>query len=403
MNCPSRGLVAALALAGGACFLAFAGPLDPPAGPVAPSYKTLSQIEPRVDANTLPSSHVVRIIISQPGSYYLSANVTGASGIDGIVIQADNVTLDLNGFSVIGAPGSGYGISVPGTHSNITIRNGVVRGWAGDGFNAADDQNVRLESVTFSNNTVSGAVTGRNAIVDSCIAASNSLDGFQVGEGGVIRKSTASANLRIGISVDGGPLLGAGAYVQGCTANHNGSTGINASRAAVENCAVGGNGVDGIAVAFGSVSSCVSRQNSVNGFSGQNTRFTDCSAISNSGDGFHIVSATVVESCFAQGNTGDGIECDREVTIRSSHVADSLVGIRITQNVCRIEDNSIINCHTAVLAGGTTSRNVIVGNRATSTVSGNGFNVAAGNFLGTVVTSEADMNAASNPLVNVSY
>lgn len=39
--------IATLGLLGSAAMLT-AGPLDPPAGPVAPTYKTLQEVEPRI-------------------------------------------------------------------------------------------------------------------------------------------------------------------------------------------------------------------------------------------------------------------------------------------------------------------------------------------------------------------
>lgn len=80
------------------------------------------------------------VTISQPGSYYLTGNITVASG-DGIDITASNVTLDLNGFTIrsSSANGSGSGVaSTPPTSpagpilNNITIRNGNIVGQAVD-------------------------------------------------------------------------------------------------------------------------------------------------------------------------------------------------------------------------------------------------------------------------------
>src|SRR5689334_2327995 len=96
--------ICAVALLAGA-WVASAGPLDPPAGPVAPTMKTLSEVEPRIPIHSLP------LTISQPGSYYLAENITAAGG--GITISADYVTLDLMGFSLSGAPGDG--ITATGT------------------------------------------------------------------------------------------------------------------------------------------------------------------------------------------------------------------------------------------------------------------------------------------------
>jgi hypothetical protein len=68
--------------------------------------KTLEQIEPR---RLIAAAGYV---ITQPGSYYLGTNLITAGGTAGIQIATNDVTLDLNGFSILGAAGSGYGIYI---------------------------------------------------------------------------------------------------------------------------------------------------------------------------------------------------------------------------------------------------------------------------------------------------
>ena len=105
------------------------GPLDPPAAP-ASTMKTLQQVEPRTPISQPATAADFPIQINAPGSYYLTENVTGVAGKSGIVINADDVTLDLNGFSLFGGGFSTRGISDnDGFRTNLTIRNGVVRGW----------------------------------------------------------------------------------------------------------------------------------------------------------------------------------------------------------------------------------------------------------------------------------
>src|SRR5438105_9353803 len=70
------------------------GSLTPPGAP-APTMKSLDQIEAR---KPLPGG-TAAITISQPGSYYLTGNLSVASG-DGITISVDKVALDLNGFTI---------------------------------------------------------------------------------------------------------------------------------------------------------------------------------------------------------------------------------------------------------------------------------------------------------------
>src|SRR5437762_13979859 len=98
-------LAAAVAVTG---LIASAGNLNPPAGPVTPTMKTLTEVEPRIaiNATNTPGDSDSLFKITQPGSYYLTGNITGVAGKHGIEIAASGVTLDLNGFDLLGAPSS---------------------------------------------------------------------------------------------------------------------------------------------------------------------------------------------------------------------------------------------------------------------------------------------------------
>src|SRR3982751_6295714 len=94
------------------------GSLTPP-GPPAPSMKKLDEIEPRTNLQATPAPAGVdtananyHFIINQPGSYYLSANL-GVTKANGIQINVEGVTLDLNGFAISRASGTGgHGIEI---------------------------------------------------------------------------------------------------------------------------------------------------------------------------------------------------------------------------------------------------------------------------------------------------
>lgn len=146
---------AALAVVG---TLVLAGPLSPPSGPIASTYKTLAEVEPRIaiNATNTPGDALNSFIISQPGSYYLTGNITGVSGKSGIKITASNVTLDLNGFTLQGVSGSQYGILALVFPNNCTVRNGTVNGW--------DQSGVTISSP-------GGA--GRGSIIESIHAYGN--------------------------------------------------------------------------------------------------------------------------------------------------------------------------------------------------------------------------------------
>jgi len=120
----------ALILAGAAA-ISIGGPLDPPAGPVTSTYKTLSEVQPRIAINAAntPGDAGNLFRITQPGSYYLTGNITGVAAKHGISINASNVTIDLMGFTVQGAAGAPSGITTTTTPlNNLCIRNGFVSG-----------------------------------------------------------------------------------------------------------------------------------------------------------------------------------------------------------------------------------------------------------------------------------
>jgi hypothetical protein len=77
------------------------GSLTPPGAP-APTMRTLEQVEPRTPISA------AGYIIDRPGSYYLTTNLFGAGGLGAIRIMTNDVSLDLNGFSIIGIAGMGF-------------------------------------------------------------------------------------------------------------------------------------------------------------------------------------------------------------------------------------------------------------------------------------------------------
>lgn len=114
---------------------AWAGDLNPSAPPTAGTMKSLSDIEPRTAVQSLPGSASALFVISQPGSYYLTAGITVTELKHGISIEASNVTLDLCGFTLTGAVDMASsdelaydGIRIWTGCKNITIRNGVIQG-----------------------------------------------------------------------------------------------------------------------------------------------------------------------------------------------------------------------------------------------------------------------------------
>lgn len=127
------------------------GPLTPSAGPT-PTMKSLDQIEPRTPISSLPYT------ISASGSYYLTKNLTVASG-SGVIIGSDDVTLDLNGFTISSTAGSGgSGIIFSGANDNVTIRNGQIS-------SGVADNGSSFTGPGFDNGISDGGTPGKNVRV----------------------------------------------------------------------------------------------------------------------------------------------------------------------------------------------------------------------------------------------
>src|SRR4051812_29367182 len=144
------------------------GSLTPPGAP-APTMKTLAQVEPRIAiTNSGP------VTISRPGSYYLTTNIT-ASFSTCISIVTNNVTIDLNGFSLLTSdpsPGS-TGININNGVHDIQVLNGHIVGgvtnnggvYNGPGFfdgiylNGAG-RNIKVSQVSVSGCLYSGIMIG---------------------------------------------------------------------------------------------------------------------------------------------------------------------------------------------------------------------------------------------------
>ena len=115
---PATHIAIALITVPGAMFVFGQGNLSPTGAP-APTMKRLDEVEARtiVNAANTPGNGTNTFIISAPGSYYLTGNLTGASGKHGISIQANDVTLDLNGFALISGGGADLrGVDTPSRH-----------------------------------------------------------------------------------------------------------------------------------------------------------------------------------------------------------------------------------------------------------------------------------------------
>ena len=218
------------------------GSLTPP-GPPSPLFKTLEQVEPRtiVNAANTPGNATNSFNIGKSGSYYLTENILGAAGKNGISIEASGVVLDLNGFALEGVPGSLHGINInAATVSGITVRNGTIRLWGGDGIAsgaAGGGFNVLFQALHVLNNGGNGLSALRAAITDCAVDGHGSGYGISVSESSV-------ANC-----VVTGNKTGIRAFfnssVQGCTGKFN-PTGAELHASSMSDCAFQSTSIAGL-------------------------------------------------------------------------------------------------------------------------------------------------------------
>ncbi len=420
----------------GALPLLAQGPLTPPPGAPAPTMKTLEQVEPRTPISSLPFT------IDASGSYYLTKDLTGVSGQSGITVSADNVTLDLNGFALIGVAGSIHGIVFPVVRNNFAVRNGTLRNWGSNGLLAGSSTNSRFERLQlFSNaqgmsagtgsvvtdcsarsNSAGGIGTGQNSTiarctvtsngstginagaassVSHCTAQSNNGNGIQVGADGVIsdctvRGSTITAGIAGGTGslVKGstsssntgtakGILVGNYSSVLNCVAANNASTGIEAGAESVIKDSVARNngGAAGILTVDGTVSHCTASANDALGISAETV--TGCTAISNGGTG--ITSASNVSGCTAKSNGSQGIIATK-VTDSTATLNDGTGVVANLATGCIADDNnqgfnSVTSVNCAANSNATMGVSGAMAINCTATLNG-GVGIVAGTATG---------------------
>ena len=227
------------------------GALVPPGAP-APTMKTLDQIEPHTAITGLP------ITISTPGSYYLTGNLTATADGAAITIAADNVTIDLNRFTLSGGnTGTRRGIDVPAARKNLCVRNGTLTGWTNSAISALNITGGVYEGLRMTGNVnpagprVIVLSSGSGANVRACVATGNGVTGATgiifIDEG-VISECTVSSNIGTGITT------GKGCSIVNSTSSDNtffGILQIDGFNNTVANCTASGNGTTGIYAAAG--------------------------------------------------------------------------------------------------------------------------------------------------------
>jgi hypothetical protein len=206
------------------------------------------------------------IVIDQPGSYVLTADLTVWSTSDNAIdITVDDVTLDLGGHVIRGPGGAtstGTGIYANDVH-NVTLHSGTITGFKYGVYlsstSASDGGGHRLRDLTgsdcdytaiwFERGTARDCVTHGSSTGLLCrhcaVLNAQSFDngiGFELVDASAVN-CTATDNTAYGFETGYATLTG-------CVANHNGNHGIHANAGtAVIGCSVTNNTGLGIDIA----------------------------------------------------------------------------------------------------------------------------------------------------------
>ncbi len=332
-----------------------AGPLDPPAGEISSTYRTLLEVEPRtpigISTTAGDANSVFRI--SKPGSYYLTASFKVPSGKHGIEIAVGDVSIDLNGFTIQGLAGSLSGISAESALAHLAIRHGSITSCGQTGVNLTQGGNstdIHVEDILASGNGTEGLRVGNTAVVRGCEASSNGSTGIMTGQNSVVETCVSQFNAA------GGFLIGPAGVLSRCSAVSNTGAGIFAAISSiVQDSAAYLNSDSGIQVATGcSVLRCIAENGTASGIvAGGGSSVIDCTAVSNRNHGISVATFSNIRGNNCTGNglgaSGAGIlvsGSNNQIDANQSTGNDwgvrvTAVGNFISRNIC--SDNTTLN------------------------------------------------------------
>jgi hypothetical protein len=173
------------------------GPLDPP----GPPGSTASVKLPGTPISG-PTT------ITQSGHYYLTNDINVSGSVTAITITANNVSLDLGGFTIDGTDTAGsIGIATTSTFS-VRIENGTVQDFQ-VGVSTLTADRSRIEDVHAVSN-IRGIQIGARSVLADCLAQANTETGIVVlGARSVVRSCLVLEN-----DLDGIAVLGTAGHIE---------------------------------------------------------------------------------------------------------------------------------------------------------------------------------------------
>ncbi len=390
------------------------GSLTPPGAP-NPTMRALDQIASTgiaINQTNTPGNASALFVISSPGSYFVTGNYAGVSGKSLILVNSNNVTIDLNGFALLGTGGTLAAITDGGnSHGSLSIKNGSIIFWGGAGISVGSYADSVFANLIVTDNGGVGMSLGDAAVARDCVARNNNGDNIVTGYNATLQNCIA-----VGSVTGNGINLGPNSTLANCAANFNKLAGITTSNnCSVQNSAAGQNFGTGIVMGNDSLIrgctaalnaqggiNCFPRCTLVNCVANGNSGFyagisaagfstlTGCSASNNNAPfGIEVGAGGSVIQCNASGNTSasslsGGIQTSSGCTVKDCTTSDNLTtngtpssatGMGILSVLSLVENcTSVSNQGDAIRVG---SGCVVRGNLTTNTTIGAGIHATA--------------------------
>ncbi|HMP73908.1 MAG TPA: hypothetical protein PKE55_11660 [Kiritimatiellia bacterium] len=177
----------------------------------------VSAVTAWADGGRIPiAAHQLPYVITNSGSYVVTDHLVGTSGVSAIVVGADFVTLDLNGYSVTG-PIDAITQS-PGRHG-LTIKNGTLRAPNGGIGLLATGHLTRVTGVRIMDYGTAGVRLGKGALVRDVYIGANALTNLSSVIGvdareGLLARNVTVTGLRAAGGTSSGVNAGAGSVIR---------------------------------------------------------------------------------------------------------------------------------------------------------------------------------------------
>lgn len=357
-----------------------------------------------------------------PGSYILTENLSFTGSFAAIVVGTNDVTIDLNGYTIYGGTNSQSAIFQDAGVSRTRIRNGTVAHFTrNSGFAVVllGEGNV-VQDIRFRNCRESLWLGSHARVTGVQISGVNAFAGggfgINAGNGALIQDCRVSGmSFSTGYT---GIVAGVSAIISGCSVVSNSANtfyGISAgAHSIVESCMVNGNNgtnvFSGILVQSNSVVNSVTASQNIQGFLGYGVQLFNHGIIAGSkadrNSSFGIVggAGSMLVDNVASSNgligisiTSDGFAMRNHVTWNGQAAPGSGGGMVVSGSGNRIEENSAHFNVAGILINGT--GNLVVGNLASGNSTNNILVTQTNNHVGfrrTVNSAFSDWNTFGN-------